>query len=299
MARQAVDAPPARPPRYSLLIAAPTVEDGARWQAGVSFAPEGCGNGGRVAVDCIGGTDGLDPAENPDWVTGDAYAVWAADQCSTFGLRARDYAGRARRQLEATQSFQIAEELWSGSLVGEPILLGSGVVNENRPLNSVDSDRVTTSAETPVEALALVVGALGRCGQGRQGMIHVTPQVLQHLIFESAVYRDGGLWYSAMGHLIVADDGYDGSGPGGEPAGSSQFIYGTSMMGVRLGEVQMVPRLDETGPDGEQIGWDAAVDPATNLVTVIAQRLALVQWDRCCHIAAQVDVPVPAIGGAS
>lgn len=298
MARQAVDAPPARPPRYSLLIAAPTVDDGARWQAGVEFAPEGCGNGGRVAVDCIGGTDPLDPDENPDWVTSDGFAVWAADQCSTFGRAARDYAGRARRQLEATQSFQIAEEVWGGSLVGQPVLLGApGTVNENRPLTDVASDRVTSSAETAVEALGLVVGALGKCGEGRQGMIHVTPQVLQHLVNESSVYRDGGLWYSAMGHLIVADDGYDGSGPGGVPAGSTQWIYGTSMMAVRLGELEIYPRLPEAGAN--EIDWPAAVDPATNLVTVIAQRLALVQWDRCCHVAAEVDVPVPAIGGAS
>lgn len=295
MARQAVDAPPARPPRYSLLIAAPSITDSVRWQAGVTFAPEGCGDGGRVAIDCIGGTDPIDPAENPEWATSDAFAVWAADRCSTFGRAARDYAGRARRQLEATQSFQIAAEVWGGSLVGEPILLGSSEVNENLPLTDVSSDRVTTTAVAPVDALAMVVGALGACGQGRQGMIHVTPQVLEHLITNSAVYRDAGLWYSAMGHLIVADDGYDGSGPGGVPASTTQFIYGTSMMQVRLGEIMTVPSEPESG----EIDWPAAVDPYTNLVTVIAQRPALVEWDRCCHIAAEVNIPVPATGGGS
>lgn len=303
MPRQAVEAPQPRVPRYSLLIAAPTVVDGARWEAGVQFAPEACAGGGRVAVDCIGGTDALDPDDPDDWaddwVTGDPFAVWAADRCSTFGWQRRQYAERARRALLASQSFQIADEVWSGSLVGDPVLLGQpSVVNANRPLNSVLSDRVTTAAETPTEALALTVAALGKCGEGRQGMIHVTSQVLQHLIADAAVYRDGGLWYSAMGHLVVADDGYDGSGPGGEPASSSQWMYGTSMIELRLGEIFTTPRLDEE-VDGNLVGWSAAIDPATNLVTVLAQRLVLPQWDRCCHIAAQVDLPVPAIGGAS
>lgn len=298
MSRQAVDAPPARPPRYSLLIAAPSITDGARWQAGVTFAPEGCGDGGRVAIDCLGGTDPLDPADNPDWETSDAYGVWAADRCSTFGLRARDYAGRARRQLAATESFQIADEVWGGSLVGDPVLLGSGIVNANRPLTSPDSDQITTSPQTVTDGIAMVVGALGACGQGRQGMVHMSSQMLQQAISAFAVYRDSGLWYTAMGHLVVADDGYSGAGPGGAPPVTTQWIYGTSMMHVRLGEVQLVPTLDEEGPAGNEIDWPAAVDPYTNLVTVIAQRLALVEWDRCCHVAAEIAVPVPATGGS-
>lgn len=300
MPRQAVEAPRSRVPRYSLLIAAPTITDGARWEAGVQFAPEGCGEAGRVPVDCIGSTEQLVAPENPDWVTADAFAVWGVDQCSTFGLRARDYAGRARRQLEAGQSFQIAAELWSGSMVGDPIMLSGGTtVNENVPLNAITSDTVTPSAQTPQDALAMVVDALGRCGQGRQGAVHMRAQVLQQLVTNGSVYRDSGLWYTAMGHLVIADDGYDGSGPGNVPAVSTQWIYGTQIPEVRLGEIQIVPNLAEQSPAGDAIGWDAAVDPYTNLVTVYAQRLALVEWDPCCHIAAEVALPIPLSGGVS
>lgn len=296
--RDLVEAPPATPPRYSLLIAAPTATDG-RWEGGFEFAPEGCGTGGRTAVDCFGGTEELDPDTNPGVVGGEPYAVWAADRCSSFGYRARDYVGRARRQLAAIESFQIAEELWEGSLNGEPSLGGQAI--DNRALVDPASDTVTDAPTSPTGALAALVAGLGQCGQGRQGMIHVTPQVLVHLAAVDAIYRDSGAWYAPMGHLVVADDGYTGAGPGangGVPASSSQWIYATSMLRVRLGAVQTLPDLpddDTTNPSG----WPAAVDPQTNTVLVIAQRLAAVTWDECCHLAAEVNLSVPLIGGAS
>lgn len=298
MARDTIEAPPATPPRYSLLIAAPAIDDGARWEAGFQFAPEGCGTGGRTAVDCFGGTDAIDPDDNPGIVGGDAFAVWAADRCSTFGYRARDYVGRARRQLAAIESYQVAEELWEGSLNGEPGLGGSAI--DNRPLTHPGSDTVTDGPTSPTGALGALVSALGDCGSGRQGMIHVTSQVLVHLAAVGAIYRDGASWYAPMGHLVVADDGYTGAGPGadgGVPASTSQWAYATSMMRVRLSAVQTVPELpeDTTNP----AGWPAAVDPTTNEVLVIAQRLAAVNWDHCCHIAAELDLAVPLIGGAS
>lgn len=298
MARDLVEAPPATPPRYSLLIAAPSAVDG-RWEAGFEFAPEGCGSSGRTAVDCFGGTEPLDPDDNPEVVGGEPFAVWAADRCSTFGYRARDYLGRARRQLAATESFQVAEEFWEGSLNGEPSL--GGQVIDNRPLVDPTSDTLTDGPMSPTGALALLVAGLGRCGMGRQGMIHVTPQVLEHLVAVQAIYRDGASWYSAMGHLVVADDGYTGAGPGadgGVPASSSQWIYATSMVRIRLSPVQTVPaELPEGAPD--PAGWPVAVDPRSNEVLVIAQRLAAVTWDECCHLAAEVNLSVPLIGGAS
>lgn len=295
MARDLTDAPPATPPRYSLLIAAPAVtDDGARWQAGYEFAPEGCGRGGRTAVDCFGSTALLDPPANPGVVIGDPFVVWAADECSTFGYLARDYAGRATRQLLATQSFQIAAEVWAGSLNGDTGLGGDTIAN--LPLNSISSDTVTSGPDDPVDALAMLVAGLGICGEGRQGMVHMTPQVMQHLIARQALVQVSGLWYTAMGHLVVSDDGYDGSAPGGAPATSSQWMYATSMMRVRLGEIVTLPEL--TG-DGNARGWPAAIDRATNFVTVVAQRFAAVQWDRCCFLAAQVNIEAPLIAGAS
>lgn len=298
MARDLVPAPTARPPLYSLLVAAPVVEDDSRWQGGFEFAPEACSDGGRTGVECWGGTAVIDPAANPRMVGGEPFAVWAADACSTFGYRARDYVGRARRQLLAIQSFQIAEELWEGSLNGEPSM--GGQVIANTPLTAVGSDTVTNGPTSATGALAQLVDALGQCGQGRQGMIHMTPQLLVHLAALGAVFRDGGLWVTPMGHIVVADDGYPGSGPGATPvpAGASQWMYGTSMMFVRLSPIETLPNLpddDTTNPSG----WPAAVDPRTNDVLVIAQRLAAVEWDQCCHVAAEVDLAVPLIGGAS
>lgn len=299
MARDLVEAPPATPPRYSLLIAAPTSTDG-RWEAGFEFAPEGCASGGRTPVDCFGGTAVLDADDNPDKVGGDTFAVWAADRCSTFGYRARDYLGRARRQLAAIESFQIAEEFWEGSLNGQTSLGGQTI--DNRPLVDPDSDTLTNGPADPVDALALLVGGLGQCGKGRQGMIHVTPQLLAQLAAAQAIYRDSGSWYTPMGHLVVADDGYTGAGPGedgGVPASGSQWMYATSMVRIRLGAVVTSPPELPVDDTRNPSGWPAAVDPRTNEVLVIAQRLAGIGWDQCCHLAAEVDLAVPLLAGAS
>jgi hypothetical protein len=194
--------------------------------------------------------------------------------------------------LEATQSFQVADELWTGALrdaadAGEDL-------EDNPALTDSSSDTVTGGPEDVVDALACLEQGLAQCSQGRRGMIHATPQVLVQWIAASAVRLEGGQYLSPMGNLVVADAGYPGDGPGGSAAGASQWAYATGIISVRLSTPQVIPG----NLDSAQV-MAQALNREDNTLDVYAQRLALLQWDECCHLAAEIDLPVCLVGGAS
>ncbi len=285
--RAPVTGPPARPPRFGLLAAAPVLDDGERWELGYAFQPEACGESGRLGIECNGNTGELVIDYGPGVVEGDPFVVFAGDRCGTFGFRSRDWQGRARRQLEATQSYEIAAELWGGSL---------GLAQ--RSLTDPAADTLTTAGaggEDPVDALACVEQGIGTAGRGRQGMVHVTQQVLTHLASAQAVVLSGSTWVTPNGNLVVADAGYDGSGPNGEAAtADTQWMYGTGIVGVRLGAVDVTPTsIDEAR------ALAGSVDRSLNDLIVYAQRPATFQWDECVHVAAEVNIGTCLTGGAS
>lgn len=292
--RASINPVPAQPPRYGLLVAAPVtptppgLPSGQRWQAGVSWNPEQCGVSGRAAIECAGGTIELHPGANAARVDADPFLVWASDQCSPFGFAARDWSGRATRQLEATQSFQIAQELWTGTLSTAEGL-------DNRALTDSASDTVTNGPASILDGFACLEQALGQCAQGRRGMIHVTPQVLAHLVTNNTVRVEGAQYLSPLGNIVVADAGYDGSGPGGVAASTSQWAYATGIIAVTLeSSATLVP-----GDIAQAQAMAQALRRTDNTLTVFAQKLAMYQWDECCHIAAELDLPVCLVGGAS
>lgn len=276
-------ASPARPPRYSLWASAPTLSDDARWQNGFEFQPESCGASGRLAVECEGNTSEMDATYGPVTVEGTPFLVWSSDKCSSWGFLARDWNGRARRALEATRSFEIAAELWTGSLS-----------IANPALTDLASDTVTDGPTAEVAALACLEQGLARCYKGRQGMVHVTPQLLTHLRGFNVVELSGNQWVSPNGHLVVPDAGYDGSGPGGVEAGDSQWAYATGMVSLRSSEVVYTP-----GTLREARDFAAAMDRSVNDIVVFAQQVVAFQVDECCIIAAEVDLAVCAIAGVS
>lgn len=290
--RAVVPAPPVRPPAYGLIAAAPVVEDpDMRWAGGWEFQPEGCGIGGRDSIVCAGNTGVMDPERGPAIAVGDPVWIWAGDACSTFGTAERDWMGRARRQLAAIESFELASELWDGT-----ITVADGLDNRYLAGPGADSDTVTDGPSSPVTALACVEGALAVALHGAQGMIHVTNQLLTYLVGSQLVTRQGNLLVSPNGHIVVADAGYSGDGPGGGAATTAyQWIYGTPIIQVRLGPVELIPgSLD----DARQLA--AAMDRAVNDIVVLAGRVAGFQWSsECAHIAAQVNVGICLTGGAS
>lgn len=261
MARQAINAPPAQPPVYSLLVAADLINDSVRWQYGVEWSPEQIGGGGITHADCFGSGPTKPRSVNPIRNHADPFVVYAEDHCSTIGFEARDYEGRARRQLAATQSAKIAHELQHGLI--------AGVAGGGDNVSLVDGVEVTPGG-TVTGSLATLEAALAETFSGARSMIHVTNQTLVALAAAFLIYKEGQKWLTHPGNVVVADAGYD------DEAGTV-YMYGTSMVRVRLSPVDVIP--------GE---FAQAVDKQTNLVTIYAERLALVQYDS--SNAADADV---------
>lgn len=281
---QAVPAPvEAVAPTFGLEAAAKPITSAERWEDGVKWQPEQCAGGGRATIDC-GSGPASEAASTPAEASAEPFVVFAGETCSSFGYLARDWNGRARRQLIATRSAQMAEELWTGSLN----LAGLALVDAT-------SDILTTAPTTARAALGLLEAGLAHYLQGRQGMIHVTPQLLVELVAETVAKPAGNVYTSPMGHLIVADAGYPGTGPTDAAVDfASQWAYGTAIVGLYLGPVVFNPGTLDASRVLAQ-----AMDRATNDITVVAEQTVLLAVDSCAHVAAQVDLALPAIGGAS
>lgn len=255
MARQAIDAPPAAPPQYSLLIAATVVQDAIRWQQGIEWSPEQKNGGGVVAVNCHGGTATLGRGVNPAINTADPFNVWAEDHCSTLGFEDRDFEGRARRQLAAVQSAKIAREFQLGELRDADSL-------ENAAL--VDGEKLGPAGQVVEDALAILEGAMAEAYAGGQGMIHVTAQAFTELGRKNLIYSSGQKWLTYPGNIVVMDAGYVSES--GDPD-TGVYMYGTTMVQIRLAPVDLPASFLES------------ISRATNFVVLYAERLALVQFD--------------------
>lgn len=284
MAYEPVAAPPATPPRYSLLAAAQVLDNGDRWEGGIAWTPESCGASGVLPGTCEIQTDREAPA-SPSRQVSNPFYVWAADECSTFGHAARDWQGRARRQLEATQSFQIAHELWTGDITG-----AEQEVDVQSPFLADENTVVGTVPATgdPVLDIPLVEAWAMKCSQGRRVMLHMSLAVFTayvNAVGQPGVTITGSVAITALGNVLVTDAGYPGTGPQGEADTGDEWVYASPLVQIRLGPVEMLP---ETLDDAR--GLAASIRRPVNTATVWAQRLAAYQLDNCCRFAASIGM---------
>lgn len=255
---QVVPVQPIRPNRYGLLVAATQITDGERWQGGIEWLPEAVNGGDATVTNCLGNTGTLDTDPNRSIVNADPFVIYAEDHCSTFGWQVHDYEGRARRQLEAQQSYLVAKELWSGALAN---------ANSLRNLWLTKDPDILAGTLSPEHALGLIDQGLGVMLGGSRGMIHVSPYIFDLLKTNNSIDQVGQLWQTPMGTVVVADAGYPGTKPDGSGS-TKQWIYATGWVNYRLSEV-IVP--------GD--GFSQWTLRSTNLITVFAERLVLLQWD--------------------
>lgn len=280
-AKQAVRALPASPPRISLISSAEVLsETDDRWEAGVRYEPEVCGNTGtgvyaacetsNVTADAGSGITTLEP-----------FVIWAGDSCMPQGNR--DWQGRARRKLAACESYIIETELWRGDI--------NRVQNWSNPyLASPDATLIGSSPVDPTAALACLEQAIGDCNCGSSGMIHASRQLTTYWSAASLITPENNRLVTTLGTVVVPGAGYDGSGPApthdDEPAdaGASIWAYATSPVHLRLGGVQVLPG------DLAQ-----SLDRTTNTAFYWAQRIVIAGFD-CCHYAIEVDLAACVIG---
>jgi|SRR5581483_60166 len=270
-----INPPLATPPRTGLLATFRPDEVPER-EVGFIYFPENCGDSGVVDPCDVGNLD--IPDNQPD-VQAEPFGVWAGDKCLPDEVR--DFRGRASRQLAATISYQIAHELWTGSQAQ-----ASGW-SQNRFLTSERSDVLTDGPTSSTDALARLEYALGQCMKGSRGVIHATKHAVTFWSQMGMVRREGAVFLTIHDTYVIADAGYDGSGPYGPATDDSQWAYATGIPVIRIGPESIVPNTVAEG-----------LNRGDNLLEYRAQRKAAVSWDQCCHLAAELDLGWAEIGGA-
>lgn len=254
---QAVAGIPARPPRYSLLIAADVVEsaevppggleqpDAERWTQGITWAPETLAAGGSFEPECEG--DGQPEIGEGDPVqVATPFVVYSWDVCSAMAVDSRDYVGRALRGLAGSQSWMVARNFQQG--VGSNVGLVDGT-----DLGSFGI----------AECFGRLEGAIGDRLQGRRAMIHCPPFMFAFAKANNLIYLEQQKWVTAQGTIVVCDAGY---------MQDSGHMYATSMVKVFLSPVLVIP-------ESYNESLREAMDRSVNDITIYAERLALVQFD--------------------
>lgn len=278
------DSIPALPPQHGLRSAAQEVQTPDRWDLGItSPAAETCIQGATFDPSCLAIQPDVNGVKAPPfidpirpgtpWDT-DPFALESGFECDAQGLKMIDFPGRARRQLEAVTSKLMEFELWTG---------------EQKPGNpSLDKDAVVLAggvAQAPLRALIHLGSALSSCGSGGPGMLHAPTWLVDLWIglYGALVVEQGArLTTKVRKDIIVAGTGYPGTGPDGATVAAGRtWVYATGQVQYRLGEILVFP---ETVKE--------ATNRGTNDVEYTAMRMAMVNFDPCCHFAVLVDETV-------
>lgn len=269
---------------------------GPHWQQGVTWL-EWCGGGATVMDECIAVTGtGGSPAPQTSMSHNvsqtnrgaTAFTVYAQFDCSPIGQDAeRDQAADA---LLRTEAYQVSRAFWTGqagSTAGGAVTTVWPHLAANTPLDDPQGIRLQTAAGPMVtggDDSAVVLGALeaqlAAC-YGGEGVIHIPYMALPSFVSRMLVKPDAdGRLRTVAGNLVVAGQGYTGSGPDGSaPATGTSWIYATGAL--------FAYRSDVFVRD-----FPGTLDRAKNTVRKIASRTYLLGFE-CCHLAALLNLGVP------
>lgn len=248
----------------------------ARWEGGVLFEPDPCGDDiGSPTTQVCGPEDSFDAERGAGSEEYEPFLVRVADRCTPAQAVARDMRGRVTRALEIDQHYQLEREFWRGDLAvaATPDL-------PNRYLTDSNVQDLSPGGASPLAyALAALQEALAGCRPAGRGMIHCTTTTAALWHSKQMLRRDGALLLDVFDNIIVPGVGYDGSAPNGsiDTGGDTAYAYATGLVDSRLSPITI------TGLNGEEI------DQATNEQIVRASRFAAAYWDGCCHFGINVD----------
>lgn len=264
------------------------LDPGADWVRGFRFRRTPC-KCGTVGNPCNFGDR---PAATTSLGFRDVtpFLVRCGRVCTTRGFAAADYAAEAQTLLNAVQYDQIARELWRGDQAKAPDGGGAAwpnpyLADDDQPgfVNLVDVfGNPATDSFSPASGLAAMEMALAQCTVGLR-VIHAPAAAVVLWGGLNLLRYEGNRTFTATGTMVIADTGYDGSGPDslGNAAGTYAdfWIYGTGPLQLRL---DPVVALDP--PQGD---FGAAVNRRVNEITYWAEKRAAIVWD-CCHIGARI-----------
>lgn len=272
--------PPSGRPVGGLLSAARPLD--GEWWRGVTFSSMQCAVPQSVGTACAeeAGTTKV-PQRPGDEQTFETFAAILAVHCSTLGNT--NVAELAEDSLDVVREFSVARELLTGAASGNPSLAGTTCAG---PASCV-TDNLGTATD-PVAALGCLDQTAAEALSGRLAFIHASPAILTAWVAASAVWRDGRLWRTALGSVVVGSAGYDGRAPGGAAptSGASLYAYATGEVYAAISTGGRAPTIPEPG----QRDTLESVDRSVNTATAIAEDVALVVFDPC--FIAAIDTTV-------
>lgn len=269
---------------------------GPHWQQGVTWE-EWCGGGATVMDECIAvtGTGGA-PAPQRSLSSNvsqtnrgaTAFTVYAEFDCSPIGQD--EERNQAEDALLRTEAYQVSRAFWTGTAgatAGGTVTTVWPHLAANAALDDPQGIRLQTAASPLVtggDDSAVVLGALeaqlAAC-YGGEGVIHIPYAALPSFVSRMLVRPgDDGRLRTTAGNLVVAGQGYSGSGPDGTgPTAGTSWIYATGAL--------FAYRSDVFVRD-----FPGTLDRAKNTVHKIASRTYLFGFS-CCHLAALMNLGVP------
>lgn len=232
--------------RYGLLSAAagPLDMETHAKSGGYRYVPVTCGVSHTYAVDCSSGLvvnrEKEDDPNNEQVDTG-AFTVYSSILCGSVGYTEAEFRAQVERRLANGEQGAAEYALWTGrgadgASLGIPNLVGDAVDV------SVPDD----------ENLAVVFGELEDYayrvqGYGNTAYLHVPVRVAAHAAANYLIVKDGNVWKTVYGTIVVFGGGYPGTGAAhaAPPAGGA-YIYITGQTTVwRSADVFTYP-VDQT-----------------------------------------------------
>lgn len=248
-------------PRYSLIgVAGVITETLDRWISGAQWRPEplrteGSGDLGTWKVDAA--NTAMSGASVSPAATGAAFGVWAGEVSSSFDGRWDDLVSRVSRKLVAYESREVASQLWSDALGVNPSLklTGAGA-----------SLAGASGGQTIARSIGIADNAIADTW-GR-GMVHMRPETLAGAVSATVLTKEGNVWMTPLGNIVVADAGYSGLSPAGSGSVGDDFICVTPSVEVHRSNVTTLPTELRDG-----------LNRSTNELTVYAMRYVMTVWD--------------------
>lgn len=263
---------PAAPPT-SGLVASSVRPDINRWEQGLSWVPERCGVSYQLVPWCDEPAAGFD-APRPGAAYYRPVGLRVADECSTMSGPVD--MERVRRVAEAAAPFAVARELWSGDLAQLDPHTVSGEERTNAYLASDAAEVVGAAAASALVGFGRLEQAAMEAAGGQHVMLHAPVALLPLL---SDCFRHvGQTLLTHAGNVLVADPGYPGTGPEGQPAGATQWVYATAPVAVLMSPVVV---------DDHEAHNVAAT---SNTRTVWTSRVVAALFDPCVHLATELTV---------
>lgn len=245
-----------------------------RWLNGVKFQSFGCDKIVGVALDpCVERISERQTLGGQ--VAFNAFGVEVGVHCSTlsFGEDQSALQEYVRAHTEVSRSAVIAAQLETGGLSPDPANPDPSLAGDAQVISGTFADASS--------ALAVIEDALGDLLDGGQGMIHMTPGTLIRLQAGGGLRFDGRLWYTATGHIVIADAGHQGvSAVTGALAQGESWIYGTGPVFLKVDDV-----LSIVGDSWENFDWER------NELYVDVEQYALLMFDPCSAVAARYSAP--------